>query len=190
MIRAARAFTWLMELLSRTTNFDPSSRGTRETNSPSSASACAEALLEALPGVMWFVRRQMRSRRAEGLSVPQFRALVHLHRCPKASLLDVAEKLGSSVPTVSRIVSRLVTHGWVERQTCPQDRRRAALHLTARGQATLTAAWTGTQAAMAARLAHLTEPDRAALLRTFVLLSELFGRAAPPTPAAEPPRVS
>jgi DNA-binding MarR family transcriptional regulator len=140
---------------------------------------CAAALLDALPGVVWFVRRQMRSRRAQGLSVAQFRTLVHLQRCPESPLFEVADKLGSSRPTVSRIVSGLVSHGWVERKPCRQDRRRVALLLTARGQATLEAAWNGTQAAIAERLSGLSDADRITLARALAVLGELFACTGP-----------
>jgi DNA-binding MarR family transcriptional regulator len=157
-----------MQLLSRTSKSVPSPE------------VCAAALLDALPGVVWFVRRHMRNRRARGLSVPQFRALVQLQRCPDAPLSEIAEKLGSSLPTVSRIVSGLVAHGWVTRKPCAQDRRRVALLLTARGQATLKAAWNGTRAAIAGRLADLAAPDRVTLARTLDLLGALFSCSCSP----------
>ena len=79
---------------------------------------CAGALLDALPGLMRFVRRQMRSRRATGLSVPQFRTLIQLHRRPATSLSIVAEALGATPPTTSRIVSGLVRKGYIVRRVC------------------------------------------------------------------------
>jgi len=159
-----------MQLLSATTK-DPR----RTADDGRSPSACAGAVLEALPGIMWFVRRQMRSRRTAGMSVPQFRALVNIHRCPARSLFELAEKIGSSVPTVSRIVSGLVAHGLVDRQGCTADRRRIALRLTPRGETALEAAWSGTQDALAQRLAALPEADRMMLARSFALLHDVFG---------------
>ncbi len=139
-----------------------------------SADRCAAALLDALPAVMWFIRRDMRQRRAAGLSVPQFRVLAHLRRCPAASLYTVAEKLGSSLPTISRIVSGLVAHGLVSRQECAADRRRLSLCLTKRGEAVLETAWSGTQAAVAEKLAQLPEADRETLARALLVLNEVF----------------
>ncbi len=155
-----------------------------------SADACAAALLDALPGVVWFVRRQMRSRRGKRLSVPQFRTLVQLHRCPAATLYAVAEKLGSSLPTVSRIVSRLVAHGLVDRRACAEDRRCISLVLTSRGRATLEAALAGTRWAMAEKLAGLDAPDRAALARAAAVLSDVFACTGnkPSEPCGSPAR--
>src|SRR5262245_17026004 len=106
---------------------------------------CAGIVLDALPDVMWYVRKQMRSRRAKGLSVPQFRTLVTLDRYPSAPLSSVAERLAASLPTVSRMVSGLVSQGLILRKSSTADRRQVSLALTARGKAVLQAAWGGTQ---------------------------------------------
>jgi DNA-binding MarR family transcriptional regulator len=155
--------------------------------------ACAGALLNALPGLVWFVRRQMRSRRAKGLSVPQFRTLAQLRRRPAVSLSIVSEALGASAPTASRIISGLVSKGLVVRRTSEQDRRRVSLQLTPRGHAVIESAWTGTQCALAAKLANLTKSQLAGLADSLALLSELFSSAghaaeegSPRDPAGKP----
>ena len=148
---------------------------------------CAAALLDALPGVMWFVRQQMRTRRERGLSVPQFRTLAMLSRCDTANLSVVAEHLVCSLPTASRIVSRLVEKGFVHRRHSREDRREVSLQLTARGQTAIERAWTGTQAAIAERLADVPADGCAALTKAFRVLTELFG-ATPPTGEPAPPQ--
>src|SRR5947208_16071764 len=91
-------------------------------------------LLDGLPPVMWFIRRQMRRHRTAGLTVPQFRALALVDRYPTASLSLVAEHLGSSQPSASRLIDGLVIRGFVTRKQCDQDRRQVKLGLTARGK--------------------------------------------------------
>jgi len=49
-----------------------------------------------------------------------------------------------------------------------------SLVLTARGEAVLSAAWSGTQAVLAGRLADCTAADLAALGQAFRVLGELF----------------
>ena len=144
-----------------------------------SAYECAGALLDALPGVLWLVRRHMRRHRTAGLSVPQFRTLVQLRRCPAASLFTIAERLGSSLPTTSRMVSGLVEHGLVERTSCTDDRRRVSLTLTERGQTVLEAALTTARTVLAERLAELPDAERAGLARSFSRLTELFALPQP-----------
>src|SRR5215212_4488808 len=91
------------------------------------AGQCARAMLEGLPPVLWFLRKTMRAHRAAGLSVPQFRTLVLLDRYPTASLSCVAENLGASAPTASRMVGGLVKQGLIVRKDCAEDRRQLAL---------------------------------------------------------------
>lgn len=152
-----------MQSLSRTTKSLPASR------------RCADALLNVLPGLMRFVRRQMRSRRAAGLSVPQFRTLVQLHRRPETSLSIVAEALGATAPTASRIVSGLVRKGFIVRQASRKDRRQISLQLTPQGQAAMEAAWSGTQAVLAEQLAALSAAQLSTLGEAMTLLGSVFG---------------
>ena len=63
-----------------------------------SASDCAAHLLEIVPAVMRTIRGQMRSHSAAELSVVQFRALAFLNRRAGASLSDLAEHIGLSLP--------------------------------------------------------------------------------------------
>ena len=143
-------------------------------NRASSHRQCAGALLEVLPGLMRFVRRQMRSRRTKALSVPQFRTLVQLRRCPAASLSRICEALGSTPPTVSRIVSGLVTQGLIARQTSPHDRRQLLLQLTPRGRQVIDRAWAGTREVLAERFLPLSSNQLDGLARSLALLDELF----------------
>src|ERR1700722_18906154 len=108
-------------------------------NPPATAKVCAQELLDSLPPVMRFVRKLMRSHRSKGLSVPQFRALCLFRTVPDANLSAVADFLGASLPTTSRIVSGLVTKGFVHRHRSDQskDRRCVKLSLTPKGRAAM-----------------------------------------------------
>lgn len=145
-----------------------------------SASACAEAMLDGLPQVMWFIRRQMRRHRTHGLSVPQFRTLCLLDRYPDASLSMVAENLGASLPTASRLVTGLVTKGLVARKDHPADRRQVSLALTPRGRVAQDSARRATEQSVAREIAHLSDAQRAAVVEAMRLLSEVFAATPPP----------
>jgi DNA-binding MarR family transcriptional regulator len=58
----------------------------------------AAAILETLPPSMRAVREQMRSGRAAGMSVAQFRPLLYVRRNPGTSLSPLADHLGTSLP--------------------------------------------------------------------------------------------
>ena len=121
---------------------------------------------------MNFVRRHMRSRRAKNLSVSQFRTLVRVET--GASLSDVAFFLGTSLPTASRLVSGLVTKGYLSRVASTQDRRVCRLSLTARGQTALREAWDGTREAVAVELRRLSASECRRLAASLRQVGPLF----------------
>jgi DNA-binding MarR family transcriptional regulator len=160
------------------------------TESRGESVSLAALVLETVPRVMHFVRSEMRSQRAESLSVPQFRALGFLARRGGASLSDLAEHLGLALPAASRLIDGLVTRGLVIRAPSTADRRRVTLTLSACGESMLDAARAHTVEHIAAKLATLPAAERAALGESLEALRRLFGSgpAAPPAmPADNPP---
>jgi DNA-binding MarR family transcriptional regulator len=131
-------------------------------------------MLDGLPPVMWFIRRNMREHRIGGLSVPQFRALCLLARFPTASLSHVAEHLGSSQPSASRLISGLVTRGLVKRNECAGDRRQVTLVLTARGKDVQAKSHRATQQRLAEAIAHLPEETQRAVIAAMEILLDVF----------------
>ena len=146
---------------------------------PASAAQCARQVLEAVPLVMRAIRQEMRRQRKPGLSVPQFRILVMLNRNQGASLSEVAEHMGLTLPSISKMVDGLVVRDLLTRETDPGDRRRLTLSLTPAGHSSMQTAYAATQAYLAGRLAALAAPDREALIQAMAALVEIFG-----TPAA------
>src|SRR5262245_2038286 len=95
------------------------------------------------------------------VTLPQFRVMALIDNGSSASSA-LARRLAVSPPTVTAVVDSLVARRLVERRNDPGDRRRLALHLTAKGRRALREA----DAAIADRLrlisSHLDEPDAAA----------------------------
>jgi len=123
---------------------------------------------------MRFVRKHMRSHRTEGLSVPQFRTLMALGSSPPMTLCAVAEFLGASAPTTSRIVSKLVNKGLVTRRECARDRRQVDLRLTPRGQRVREFASQATEALLAKELSKLPDHEQRAVVLAMRSLHSLF----------------
>jgi MarR family transcriptional regulator for hemolysin len=117
---------------------------------------CARDLLEVVPSMTSFVRSEMRGHRTHGLSVPQFRALLHVSRAPGASLGDVAEHLGLAPASTSTLVDGLVRRKLVVRTASTSDRRRVALELSAAGRAAIEFTTREAQKALSVALAPLT----------------------------------
>src|SRR3954469_20889293 len=137
-----------MQVLSRASNGVPAA-ATATAAMSAAASQCARTMLDGMPAVMWFIRREMRRQRTAGISVPQFRALALLDRYPTASLSLVAEHLGSSQPSAHRLITGLVSRGFVTRKECADDRRQVVLVLTNRGGSVLEKARRATQERLA-----------------------------------------
>ena len=71
------------------------------------------------------------------VSVVQLRALTVLNELAPASLGQLAEGIGVTPSTTSRLVDRLVSGGFAERRPSPESRRQIELRLTPEGEGTL-----------------------------------------------------
>ena len=143
---------------------------------PVSPTETAREVLEVVPAVMRTVRTKMRESAALNLSVPQFRTLGFIDRHRGASLSEVAEHIGLTLPSMSKLVDGLVERKLVIRQSYAGDRRRMTLELTARGGALLQSARKSTQASLAARMFTLTATERATVKDAMRILHPLFVR--------------
>ena len=102
--------------------------------------------------------------------------MVLLEETPSGCLSAVAEHLGASLPSTSRLVAGLVDSEFITRKTDASDRRHCCLALTARGKAALKAARQGTQEYMAGEVASLTPEERGTLVAASALLKSAFAR--------------
>lgn len=127
--------------------------------------------------VAWHVLRIVRGAvdqgQTPGLSLTELRALGALSAAPGASLSEVADELGLQKPTASKTVETLVQQGLVVRKVVPDNRRKQALYLTARGAEALDAGAGVAFTAIADLLARLTPGDRETVERAMGLLHPL-----------------
>jgi len=81
------------------------------------------------------LRRSMDRRlQSLGLTQAQWRAIVHLSRSEGMTQTSLAESLEIQPITLTRLIDRMESAGWVERRTHPHDRRAVQLFLTAQSQ--------------------------------------------------------
>src|SRR5689334_24286402 len=139
----------------------------------SKSKKCAAKILEAVPPTMWFIRCHMRRHR-EGLSIPQFRALYFIHANPSVALSQVAEHLGASVPSTSRLIADLESQRLVTRRSNAKDRRVIELVITSKGAAVTASARSATVDRITEALAAFTEREQAAITRAMDLLQRQF----------------
>ena len=72
-----------------------------------------------------------------GVSPVQLRALTALRKAGPLNLAQLAEEMGVTVSTASRLVDRLVAVDWVHRRQSPHNRREISLTLTPQGNSLL-----------------------------------------------------
>ena len=142
-------------------------------NAPSPRT-CAGELLDAVPLIMQSIRVHMRRSRGPGISVPQFRVLTYLNRTGGTSLSATADRVGLSLPAMSRLIDGLVARGLVLREESSADRRYLVLRLTSEGRDLVRTARASAQAHLAETLAALSPARRAQVAQAMKLLRPLF----------------
>lgn len=72
-----------------------------------------------------------------GLSMPEWRVLVHVARCEKVSIREIHNCVNLEKPRVSRAVAKMVEAGLLAKTVSSQDQRLVEIRLTEAGQCVL-----------------------------------------------------
>lgn len=143
-----------------------------------SSDECSREVLDTIPLLMQAIRSEVRRRHKPDLSVPQFRTLAVVYHEPGASLSQVAEHLGLTLPSMSRVVDGLVARALLARETCAADRRRLGLSVTPAGRSVFMAVRKLAQARLAEMLEPLSASERTAVVSAMRALRGVFSAAA------------
>jgi len=143
-----------------------------------SLDTCARELLDVMPLVMQDLRRTMRSQSSPDLRVPELRSLAFLRHNPGSNLTDLAEYIGVSLPSMSKLVDTLTSRGFIERTPDASDRRRVRLGLTEAGGEVLAKAREAVKASFVAKLGRLGPQEVATVTASMALLSSLFAQVS------------
>jgi DNA-binding MarR family transcriptional regulator len=135
---------------------------------------CTQELMDTAPKIMQSIRVEMRRGRGSDLSIPQFRTLGFIQRNPDSSLSGLADHLGLTLPSVSKIVDGLVKQDLVIRHEAATDRRCIALALTPDGESIVNSARAGAHAKLAKILRLLSDHELEIVERAMELLQPLF----------------
>jgi DNA-binding MarR family transcriptional regulator len=103
-------------------------------------------------------------------------ALGILSRADALPVSELASKLSVSRPQMTALTDKLVERGLVERGSDPADRRVITLSLTKEGRAVLQKGLDAAHQEAAARLAVLSESDRAALAGAVRTLQKILSK--------------
>ena len=130
----------------------------------SAISTDLSALAEALRGPLLRVSRKLRQEAQKaGLSVQDALILGYVRKHPGAGVSELADADQISRPTMSAHVKRLEAAGWLARSDHAEDGRRSGLAVTAAGGRKLDAVRRLRNDWLSARLALLTDVERAQL---------------------------
>ncbi len=144
-----------------------------ETDAPSLLE-CAHTVIEIIPRLSRTMRRDLRIHSAGLFTEPQFRVMASLYREGERCLSGLANSLGVSLPTMSRLVQGLESRGLVCRHRSEEDRRRVVLSLTPEGISAYEALLRRTERHLVDWLTPLTPEERAEVVRVFHRLDRLI----------------
>lgn len=125
-------------------------------------------------------RAARRTELTSGLSAAQTFVLGAVDSAPGCSLNDVAAMTMTDRTSVAAILERLVAGRYVTRTRADDDRRRASLTITARGQRAIRESAPPPTILLVEAIRALAPSDRAALSRGLSMLSEQMGIADEP----------
>lgn len=135
---------------------------------------CAHELMDTAPQIIQTIRSEMRRGRGSDISIPQFRTLAFIERNPDSSLSILAEHLGLTLPSVSKLVDGLVIQKMIIRQASTADRRRLTLVLTKAGDSIVNSARAGAQVNLTNKLGSLTTAELETIHQAMQLLRPIF----------------
>ena len=111
-------------------------------------------------------RLSLEYERTHGLSVPEWRVLVHLSRCKEVSVREIHNCVNLEKPAVSRAVTKLEAAGLVRKVPDKDDSRLVKISLTKSGTNALSDILPSATAIEAQLLDALTDDERASFSAT------------------------
>jgi DNA-binding MarR family transcriptional regulator len=131
-----------------------------------------DAVFQASRAMVAIAARSL-ARVDDDVTLVQFRALVVLSDAREANLAQLADALGITASTATRLCDRLVDHGLIRREPLPDDRRRIRLSLTEAGRRVVDRVSRDRRRDLRRILAHMPARDRDRLVPAL----EAFTRA-------------
>lgn len=133
----------------------------------------SKQILDTIPKTMRTIRNEMRQFAKGQLTVPQFRVLVKLAK-GSTTHKEVAEWLGVTPATLTRMIDTLVERKLVQRQSDPNDGRQTLLHATAQGKTQFEKYRAKAQVNLQSKMNVLSDAEKATLSQGLDILYQLF----------------
>lgn len=153
-----------------------------------SAQASPPAVVEAVLGasrVFTAVAARSLSDVADEVTLAQYRALLVLGARGPQRVASLADALGVTPPTATRMCDRLVRKGLIRRRTARQDRRQVHLALTPGGRELIDEVTARRRDEISRLLASVPPEDQAAMVELFGKLARAAGEVSDSERAAD-----
>jgi DNA-binding MarR family transcriptional regulator len=136
-----------------------------------------DELIEAALRVVPLIGRRMHAIFAHhpitaGRPPGQMRALFHLYHHERATVGEVAQALGVSMPTASELIDKLVDDGLAERGVNPSDRRQVLVWVTPKAHAFATRLHAIRRAQLRRALDQMAPEERPVFVRSLQAFAE------------------
>ncbi len=131
-------------------------------------------MLEVIPRVMRLIRNEMRHYAKVQLTVPQFRILIRLNKHGCQTHIEVAEWIGITPATLTRMIDTLVKRKLILRKVGLSDRRQTFLIPTSSGKALAEKHHERMNDLLRERVNAMSQADKARLRDGLRVLSVIF----------------
>ena len=133
-----------------------------------------EALLSILRTATVLDHAQNEALKPHGITATQYNVLRILRGAGQGGLCgrEIAERLISNVPDVSRLLDRMEDMALLRRERDPSDRRHVTARITAKGQRVLARSTPSLTAVASARVGRLSARQVASLIQCLAALRE------------------
>ncbi len=136
----------------------------------------SKQFLDSVPLAMREIRTEMRSIASDEMSVPQFRIMAHLARYERSTNSELAEILGSTPPSMCRLVSCLRAKGYIRVLRSDEDRRLVDLELSPSGRKVFLSYQREASKRFSSRFEILTSLEKKEMARGLEILARVFER--------------
>ena len=138
--------------------------------------AVTDAVLAASRALVAIAVRSLAAA-GEDVTLTQYRALVVLAYAGEQRTIDLADELGVTSSTATRLIHRLVGRGLVRRRTHPEDRRATQLEITPAGRDVVAAVTAHRRSEISAILRRMSADKQQSLIASLEALGQAAGEA-------------
>lgn len=135
-----------------------------------------DLLSETFDSVMRIEERSLDNRLTQGLTINEIHTLVAVGMYEQNCMSEVASRMGVTLATLTKVVNKLVSKGYIERARDESDHRKVLLSLTKRGREVVRVHDMFHRRMIDEALGDLSEEEEIALASSLTKIKAFFDR--------------